>query len=382
VVVLASQGGASGTSNLVPVKRPSPRALSLLLLAAALGPVLALAPGAPAAPKATGLEGIPHFDHVVVLTEENENASETFAPNSLAPYLRSLRSKGVFLPNYYGTGHASLDNYITMVSGQPPLPHSMGDCLGLSLWECVQPQGLISGGRNLADQLEEKGLSWRAYPDGAPTACFHAPYSPTEPAPDTYQGNSTTGAKDYADRHNPFIYFPNVVGDQARCEKHQRPFSDLAKDLARGTLPAYSFITPDTCHDGHDAPCANGKPGGLVSMDLWLRQQVPPLMKYLAKHNGLLIITFDEGFIPSDPADVLGNPMDYGCQSCVLRGLGGRIGAVLISPRLPQGKTVATEYDHLNLLRSIEDSFGISEHLNLAEQAEPMTDVFAGTRRR
>jgi hypothetical protein len=40
---------------------------------------------------------------------------------------------------------------------------------------------------------------------------------------------------------------------------------------------------------------------------------------------------------------------------------------------------VTTSYDHHSLLRTIEDSFGISEHLNLAAVAAPMTDAFAGT---
>ncbi|MCU1623577.1 MAG: hypothetical protein JWL79_2422, partial [Frankiales bacterium] len=42
-----------------------------------------------------GLEGVAHFDHVVVLTEENESATTTFAPGSPATYLNGLRGKGV-----------------------------------------------------------------------------------------------------------------------------------------------------------------------------------------------------------------------------------------------------------------------------------------------
>ena len=349
-----------------------------LLAASAVLAALTLSPHAQAAtPK--GLEGIPHFDHVVVLTEENEDASATFGDTSPAKYLKSLRSKGVFLPNYFGTGHASLDNYIAMVSGQPPYPATMGDCAGLSLWECVQPQGLQAGGRNLADQLEDAKLSWKSYQDGTPTPCFHAPYSPSNPQPDSYQGNSTTGAKNYADRHNPFLYFPDVIGDQKRCEAHQRPFTDLAKDLKKNALPAFSFVTPDTCNDGHDDPCAGQKIGGLTTVDLFLKKNLPSLLSWLANHNGLLIINFDEGFTPS-PAAVLASPTDYTCTTCAGFGVGGRTGAILISPRLKQGVTVTTGYDHYSLLRTIEDSFGISEHLNMAARGASMKDAFAGTK--
>jgi phospholipase C len=359
------------------------RPLTALLSGTAVAAALLLAPLATAAaPRSLpGLEGIPHFDHVVLLVEENESATSTFSPASPATYLKGLRAKGVFLPNYYGTGHASLDNYVSMVSGQPPLPHTMGDCAGLSLWECVQPQRLVNGGRNLADQLEEAHLSWRSYQDGTSTPCFHAPYSATDPTPDPYQGNSKTGARNYADRHNPFLYFPDVIEDPARCAAHQRPFTDLARDLRRNTLPAFSFLTPDTCHDGHDDPCADGTPGGLRSADAFLRRNLPALQAWLARHNGLLVVTFDEAFTPSDPADIASHRTDYLCSGCALGGLGGRTGAILVSPRLRQGHVDQTGYDHFSLLRTVEDSFRIGEHLGLAGRATPMTVAFAGARR-
>ncbi|MCW2674608.1 MAG: phosphoesterase [Frankiales bacterium] len=345
---------------------------------------LVLAAGLLLAPQATaakpGLEGVPHFDHVVVLTEENEAAATTFAADSPAKYLKSLRSKGVFLANYYGTGHASLDNYIAMVSGQPPQPATMSDCLALSLWSCVQPQGLQSGGRNLADQLEDAKLSWRSYQDGTATPCFHAKYAAGDVAPDPYQGNSTTGAKNYADRHNPFLYFPDVIGDQARCNAHQRPFTDLARDLAHGALPAFSFITPDTCNDGHDNPCAGQKVGGLTTVDSFLKANLPALLRYLAAHNGLLVINFDEGGTPSSPQDAVANSAEYSCPSCAGLGIGGRTGAILVSPRLRQGLTVTTGYDHYSLLRTLEDSFGIGEHLGEAGRATAMSEAFRGSR--
>ena len=42
---------------------------------------------------------------------------------------------------------------------------------------------------------------------------------------------------------------------------------------------------------------------------------------------------------------------------------------------LVAGKVVTTPYDHMSLLRTIEDSFGITEYLNNAARATAMADV-------
>ncbi|MEA2625747.1 MAG: phosphatidylinositol-3-phosphatase [Candidatus Binatota bacterium] len=335
-------------------------AAALLLASGALAPALAV--GA-------------KYDHVVVLGLENENFSTSWGPASPATYLNSLVPSGVFFDHYYATGHASLDNYIAMVSGQPNQPVTASDCLAVNLWECVQPQSLLSNGRNLADQLEEKGLSWKGYMDGMPSPCFHADYDPTAMPPDPYQGNSRKPpAKDYADRHNPFLYFADIIENDTRCKAHVRPYPELARDIsnAPGTsLPAFSFITPDTCHDGHDAPCSDGSVGGMKGADDWLKRQVPPLLAYLKAHRGLLIITVDEnGFVDGQT--------DQGCCSGglggVLPGHGGRIGLLALSPLLAPRRSSAP-YDHMSLLRTIEDAFGIAEHLNNAASSSSMNEM-------
>ena len=204
--------------------------------------------------------------------------------------------------------------------------------------------------------------------DSTPTPCFHATYSAASPAPDPYQGNTQSPpARDYADRHNPFVWFPDFVGSQTRCAAHQLPYTALAADLAHDQLPQFAFITPDTCHDGHDNPCSDGQPGGLVSMDAWARANVPALISYLSGHHGLLVVTTDEG--AADANDV--------CPTCASGGAGGRVGTILLSPALRHNVEVDTAYDHFSLLRTIEDSFGITEHLNLAADAQPMSDVFS-----
>lgn len=329
---------------------------------------LALALPAPAA--AAPAAGLPSFRHVVVLVLENESFDTTWGPASPANYLKGLRASGVFADHYYGTGHASLDNYIAMMSGQPDQPATASDCLSLNLFTCAQNQLAMAGGRNLADQLETAGLSWKGYMDSTPSPCFHADYSPSA-GPDTYQGNSQSPpAADYADRHNPFLYFPDIVGNDNRCQAHVRPYTQLAADIASDSLPAFSFITPDTCHDGHDNPCSNGKPGGLVSADLWLSREAPALISYLQAHNGVLLINFDEGAASDTSGCCTGGPAGTA-------GFGGRVGLLALGAGLPAGKVVTTPYDHASLLRTLEDLFGISEHLNNAATASPMTDVLA-----
>src|SRR5947208_1125286 len=79
---------------------------------------------------------------------------------------------------------------------------------------------LFRNGRHLGDQPDAAALGWKGYMDGAPTPCFHGPYLTGLTdllTPDPYQGDSQAPpAKDYADRHNPFIYFPNLVGNASR----------------------------------------------------------------------------------------------------------------------------------------------------------------------
>ncbi len=321
-----------------------------------------------------GLEGIPPYAHVFVLVLENEDESATWAETGPAHYLNSLRKRGVFVPNYYGTGHASLDNYIAMVSGQPDQPLSGSDCESVSLYTCVQPQSLMASGRNLGDQFDDAHISWKGYMDSMPSACFHADYSPAAAGPDPYQGDSTAPpAGNYADRHNPFLYFSDIIGNDARCRQHEAPFTQLRGDIRAGSVPQFAFITPDTCHDGHDAPCAGGATGGLTSADMWLSSQLPPILSYLTSHDGLLLITTDESGV--DQGAVSSPGCCSGGAAGVAPGIGGQVGLLALASNL-RAAAVATRYDHMSLLRTIEDSFGIAEHLNNAAMANPMADVF------
>jgi hypothetical protein len=60
-------------------------------------------------------------------------------------------------------------------------------------------------------------------------------------------------------------------------------------DPARIT-PAFSWVSPNLCDDGHDAPCVTGAPGGLAQAGCFLSQRVPKIMAAPAYQDCGLIV--------------------------------------------------------------------------------------------
>ena len=60
---------------------------------------------------------------------ENKSYDESFTGLNQNSYLwQTLPQQGALLTNYYGTGHFSMDNYISLVSGQSPSYATQDDC--------------------------------------------------------------------------------------------------------------------------------------------------------------------------------------------------------------------------------------------------------------
>ncbi len=67
--------------------------------------------------------------HVWLIILENKSYDETFTGLNQNSYLwQTLPQQGALLTNYYGTGHFSMDNYISLVSGQAPSYDVQDDC--------------------------------------------------------------------------------------------------------------------------------------------------------------------------------------------------------------------------------------------------------------
>jgi hypothetical protein len=308
----------------------------------------------------------------VTIVLENQNFADTWstpAPGGGPTYLQSLLPQGSFASEYFGVSHVSADNYIAMTSGQFPTPLFNADCL-ISWGLCELFEKLVPGGTaNIADQVEGAGQTWRAYMDSMAVPCQHPALTDI---PDPYQ----TG---YATRHDPFVYYPSIVENTARCDQHVVPFTQFATDFASAaTTPNYVFITPDTCHDGHDSPCSapDSGPGGLQSANDWLSTVVPSILTSPAftTQRSLLLITFDENGI-SDLSGCCG--VFAGLGTSTMLAIGGRIGLLALGSGVPQGKVVTTPYDHWSYLRTVEDALGIGTHLNMSGLpiTQPMVDV-------
>ncbi|WP_334170587.1 alkaline phosphatase family protein [Sinomonas sp.] len=308
---------------------------------------------------------LPSSAHVFVINLENKGYDETWGPGSQAPYLsQTLRSQGVLLNSYYGIGHNSLDNYIAEISGQGPNDQTQADCQTYSPFVqtgtvapgqavgsgCVYPTGVPT----LADQLTGAGKTWKGYMEDMGTPCRHPQLGTVDDTQKARVGDQ------YAARHNPFVYFAAITGSPS-CAANDVDLSALPNDLGSvSSTPDVSFITPNLCHDGHDSPCVDGEPGGLVSADAWLKQWVPVITGSPAfKQDGVLVITFDESDGPqTDSTACCGEGPGPNAPEPGIAGMGGgRVGALVLSPSTAGGTWSTTPYNHYSLLASIEDLF-------------------------
>src|SRR3954447_22606997 len=262
------------------------RRLVLAALLCALAPLAAASPAA-AAP--------PPINHVFVVFLENKTFTETFGVNTKATYFaRELTKQGQLAPNFFGVTHNSLGNYVAVLGGQPSNVETQADCQIYSDWKgtstpdadgvvtgqgCVYPKEV----KTLSDQLEAKGLTLRGYMEDMGDSRKHPELNAHDETQSAKVGNQ------YAARHDPFVYFHSIIDDAARCKAHVVDLREMANDLAGADTTAnFSFVTPNLCNDGHDEPCVDGAPGGLVSADAWLRRYVPVILNSPAMADGLL----------------------------------------------------------------------------------------------
>jgi phospholipase C len=311
---------------------------------------------------------LPAVKHVFVVVIENKSFERAWGADSPATYLsRTLRSRGVLLDHYYGTAHNSLGNYLAMISGQGPDAEIQADCHVFSDFArtgTVAPQQEVGSGcvfprrtRTLPRQLTGAGLSWRGYMDGMGSACRHPRIGTRDRTQAAEVGDQ------YATRHDPFMYFHSIIDRRTSCRRHVVDLSHLPADLEHASsTPTLSFVVPDLCHDGHDEPCVDGRPGGMVTVDAWMKRWMPRILRSPAfQDGGALIVTSDESDgAHSDSTACCGEGPGPNAPAPGITGMGGgRVGALVVSPFTEPGTRSSTPYNHYALLASLEDLFGL-----------------------
>lgn len=178
----------------------------------------------------------------------------------------------------------------------------------------------------IADLLEAKGLTWRQYAEGYPGNCF-----------------TGSGQDRYKRKHVPFLSFIPIQRDSARCANvvdatHFNPES----------LPNYAFYTPDMDDDGHDTD--------LQTASRWLKSFLDPLLANprVMEHT-LIEITFDES-------------QHYKHNHIYTLFLGNMVRAGYVENRT---------LDHYNVLRTIEENFGIGTLGAEDSTSTPITGIWS-----
>ncbi|TQJ08491.1 alkaline phosphatase family protein [Lapillicoccus jejuensis] len=320
----------------------APRRLAAASAAVALGVGALLAGGGAVASASaparatTATPPLPKIGHVWTIIFENKSFESTFTGLNQNDYLwKTLPSYGELLRQYYGTGHYSLDNYISLVSGQAPAPANQADCpqyvnvapgfpapdgQTYASTGCVYPKQV----KTLFNQLDQVGKTWKVYAqDMGNDPTRENPYQCGIPGIPDGAGvpdpGGATPTDQYVPKHNPAAWFHSMIDSPRDCKRvvpldgyaattGHAAIPSIADDLKSvDTTPAMSWITPNNCSDAHDATCKgdnlsgdpNNHQGGLYAADRFLEKYIPMIMQSPAfQKDGMIQVLFDEAFPP------------------------------------------------------------------------------------
>jgi acid phosphatase len=282
-----------------------------LLAAGALSAAL-LASLAPLARSASPL-GVPPLEHVIVVVMENKSADRVLDP-AACPFTSKLASAWTQFSSSYAITHPSQPNYLAMWAGST-LEVTSNVC---------RPRGSPFHAENLGHALEAAGKTWRAYSEDLPSP-----------------GSQLCSARGklYTRKHEPWTHFGNLR------HENERPYGDLATDIAHHRLPDLAFVVPNNCHNTHDCPTSAG--------DAWLAQELPAMIQAVGS-RGLVVLTWDEDDHSAD----------------------NRILTVFAGPAVKPRNVSTRRITHYTLLRTLCDGLGIAP-FGAAASETAITDVWS-----
>jgi hypothetical protein len=277
--------------------------------------------------------------HVFVIAMENTDAQRVYGSPD-APYIN-----GTLLP-----AGASAANFLDELPGRPSEPHY--------IW--------MEAGTN--------SFSDHTFVDDDPPSAANSTGSPDHLVAEiraagggrdwmTYQqsmggaGCPIAGQGTFVPRHDPFLFFRDIVGDppspsSPMCATHHRPLDGLNADLASGAVASYVFITPDLCHDMHGSPSCPA--GSVVRLgDAWLADAMPPLLAFVNSRGGVIFIVWDEGDATST------------------------LPFIALGPHVKRGYRSVVPFNHGSIVRTVERILGLPI-LSTVQDVSDLGDLFEG----
>jgi phosphatidylinositol-3-phosphatase len=249
---------------------------------------------------------LPVPDHIVVLFLENHDYSQIIGSQE-APYINALATDSytALFTHSYGIEHPSQPNYLDFYSGSNQ--GVTGDGL---------PANSPFSTDNLGYQLINAGLSFTTFSEDLPEVGFNG---------------ASSGS--YARKHNPAANWMGTGQNQIPPTTNQPfsafPFTDF------NLLPTVCFVVPNQDNDMHNGTISAG--------DSWLNNNLNNYIQWSKDHNSLFILTFDED--------------NYNGDNHIV---------TLFTGKMVIGGEYADTVNHFNILRTIEDMYGLTYAGNAA----------------
>jgi hypothetical protein len=397
--------------------KPKTQLLLTPALAAFLGASLFVA----ALPKPAIAANTGQPDHIFFIMMENHATNQIIGNTADAPFINQLARRYSLAANYHGVTHPSLPNYLSAISGD--FQGIWDDCKAGSTVTCgpeefvpgagdatdptssvyTSPSSPLFGkvppqltkaeitsstnvphlfaGQTIVDQLETKGLTWKAYMQSLPFTGADVEFWPML---------GSTTYKLYAQKHNPFMYFSSIRNSANRMANIV-PLPQLDYDLATNSVPSFVWISPDQCNDMHGV--SNGSPlgyptcsypasgldhGAIQLGDAFLQQTVTRIMSSPAwSRNSVIIVAWDEDDYGGYPTGCCGSPT--GTAGTLGNILGGALTPAIVvrSGESAHGPS-SRSYNHYSLLATIQHLWGLPCLANTCRigDADLMLDLF------
>lgn len=294
-------------------------------------------------------QSFPQYDHIFLIIMENEGYNQLIG-NQNAPILNALAQDYGLASDYRGVADPSEPNYVAMLGG---------DSFGINSDDPYWFPGNTVSANNLLSELEGAGKTWKGYFQNMPYPGYRG-YC----YPDKCLGIPDSDTQ-YVSKHNGIVNFSDLQTPSELAKMF--PITQLSADLGAGSVPNFSYIVPDECHDMHGAPpwCVDSDNTGTLQQSFLISQgdaYVGSLVNQITSSsmwetgNNAIVITFDEGNIATS-----------------------QVATIVVANHGPRGLVDKTALNHYSLLASLQQAFGGLPCLVNSCGATLMANLFAIT---